>query len=121
MSHISILRPSRRNTWPLFFGLILLFSAVYRISFQHTEPVRHEQLEMKKSRSRNESHANQKARDRAEEEFEKSKEAFDELDKTVNKTQEQNKLLNKLRKKVEHWRKKKGWKGEHHSQKHKGN
>lgn len=78
-------------------------------------------MEMKKSRGRNESHANRKARDRAEEEFEKAKEAFDKLDKTVNKTKDQNKLLGKLRKKVEHWRKKKDWKGEHHSQKHKGN
>lgn len=122
MSYISTLRPMRRNTWPLVFGLMLLFSTAYWFSFrQMAPPVGPDRLEMKKTRGRNESHANQNAQSKAEEEFEKAKEAFDKLDKTPNKTKEQNKLLNKLRKKVEHWRKKKDWKGEHHSQKHKGN
>lgn len=121
MSHTAILLPARRNRWPLFACLFVLFSAVYWLSYQQTEHNPYERMEMKKSRGRNESHANQKARDKAQEEFRKAKEEFDKLEKKTNKTKEDKELLNKLDKKVEHWRKKKDWKGEHHAQKHKGN
>ena len=78
-------------------------------------------MEMKKSPGRNESHANQKARERAEEEYQKAKDALGKMEEKIQKTKEDNKMLEKLRDKVKHWKKKKDWKGENHSQKNKGN
>lgn len=120
MSYTTTLRPVRRNPWPLFLGLMLLFSAVYLLSYRQMEQGRRERMEMKKSRGRNESHANQKAREKAAEEHRKAKEELDQLEEKINKSKEDVELRRKLRKKVEHWRKKKDWRGEHHSQKHKG-
>lgn len=100
---------------------MLLCSAVYLLSYRQVEQSRRERMEMKKSRGRNESHANQKAREKADEEYRKAKEALHGLEQKIQKTKEESKMLEKLRSKVKHWRKKKDWAGEHHSQKHKGN
>jgi hypothetical protein len=57
----------------------------------------------------------------AEEAYKKAKEAYDKLFQKAGKSKEDRALLDKLKKQAEHWRKKKDWSGEHHSQKHKGN
>lgn len=79
------------------------------------------QLKMEKASGRNEQHANQKARESAEQQLEKLKQAFDKLNAKTSKTKSDNATLQKLDKQLKHWRKKKDWKGENHSQKHKGN
>lgn len=73
------------------------------------------------SSGKNGKHVNQKAQKNAEEQYQKVKEAFDKLNKKPKKSREDNKQLEKLKNQVEHWRKKKDWGGENHSQKHKGN
>ena len=73
------------------------------------------------SSGKNGKHVNQNAQKNAEEQYQKAKEAFDNLNKKPKKTSADNKLQDKLKKQVEHWRKKKDWGGENHSQKHKGN
>lgn len=91
------------------------------LTYDYAQRTQKERVNMEKSSGRNEKHSNPKARSKAEEQYRKAKEEFDQLDKKPKKTKEDNKLLDKLRKKVEHWCKKKDWGGEHHSQKHKGN
>ena len=121
MSYTSTLRPAGRSPWSLFFALILLLGIVCWFSFEHTQQNHPGRMEMKKSPGKNESHANQKARDRASEDYQKIKEELGKLDGKPNKSKEDVELRKKLRKKAEHWRKKKDWNGENHSQKHKGN
>ena len=75
---------------------------------------------MESGGGKNAPHANQNANKAAEEAYNKAKEAYDQLFKKPNKTSEDKTLLDKLKKQVEHWRKKKDWNGENHSQKSKG-
>lgn len=91
------------------------------LTYDYVRQTQKDRVNMEKSSGRNGKHSNPKARKSAEEQYRKAKEEFDQLDKKPKKTKEENKLLDKLRKKVEHWRKKKDWGGESHSQKHKGN
>lgn len=75
---------------------------------------------MEKSSGRNDKHSNPKARQSAEEQYQKAKDAWQQLKSKANKSPEDKKLQQQLEKQVKHLEKKKGWKGENHSQKHKG-
>lgn len=85
--------------------------------FSSQQPSRFK-LEM--SSGKNGKHVGQGAKETAEAEYQKAKEAFDTLNKKPKKSRADNDLLEKLKKQVQHWRKKKDWSGENHSQKHKG-
>lgn len=74
-------------------------------------------LKMEKGGGKNANHANQKARESAEQEYQKVKQEYEALDKKRMKTPDDKKLLDKLEKQMKHWKKKKDWGGEHHSQK----
>lgn len=76
---------------------------------------------MDKSNGRNEPHVNQKARDKAQQEYEKVREEFQQWNRKPNKTPDDKKFIEKLRKQLERLRKKKDFTGENHSQKNKGN
>lgn len=76
---------------------------------------------MEKSSGRNDKHSNPKARQSAEEQYQKAKDAWQQLKSKANKSREDKQLQQQLEKQVKHLEKKKGWKGENHSQKHKGN
>lgn len=78
-------------------------------------------MELEKSGGRNEPHANQKAREKAQQEYEKAREEYQEWNRKPNKTPDDKKFIEKLRKQLERFRKKKDFNGENHSQKHKGN
>lgn len=78
-------------------------------------------IRMDKSSGRNDPHANQKARDKAQQEYEKVREEFQNWNRKPNKTPDDKKFIEKLRKQLERFRKKKDFNGENHSQKHKGN
>ncbi len=97
----------------LFFCLCLGFWIHSEVAFP--------ELKMEKSSGKNEKHANQKVREIAEEAYQKAKQAFEQLLKKPNKTPDDKKLLKKLQREIAHWRKKKDWTGENHSQKNKGN
>lgn len=88
MSHTSTLRPVGRSLRPLLFVLILLPGAAYWLSFQHTEQPLRDRIEMKKSGGKNESHANQRARDQASEKYQKIKEELGKLEEKPNKSKE---------------------------------
>ena len=75
---------------------------------------------MEKSSGRNGKHANQDAKSSADNQFEKISEEYEKLKIKPGKTKEDIALLKKLKKQVKHWRNKKDWTGEHHSQKSKG-
>lgn len=111
----------RKNTfWPILIlaiGVAVFFSFY---NYQITERPQENLLKMEKGGGKNAPHANQKARKAAEEAYDKAKKAYDELFKKPDKTPEEKATLDKLKKQVEHWRKKKDWKGENHSQKNKG-
>ncbi len=102
----------------LVFALLLSGYFTYQWSRQAQQHLRQN---IENSAGRNGQHANQAVRQKAEEMYQKAKEAFDKLNQKPKKTKADNKLLEKLKKQVEHWRKKKDWKGENHSQTHKGN
>lgn len=106
----------------LIIGILILCSVAY-LGIQYLmpplppEPLRMEQ----KSSGKNGKHANPDVQKSAETQYEKAKAAYDELLSKANKTKEDVKELEKLKKVLKHWRKKKDWKGENHSQKSKGN
>lgn len=108
--------------------LLLLFSLVIGSTFTAsyyytTRPPDAEtgRIRMDKSSGRNEPHVNQKARDKANQEYEKIREEFQNWNRKPNKTPDDKKFIEKLRKQLERLRKKKDFTGENHSQKHKGN
>lgn len=78
-------------------------------------------IRMDKSSGRNDPHANQKAREKAQQEYEKIRDEFQNWNRKPNKTPDDKKFIEKLRKQLERFRKKKDFNGENHSQKHKGN
>lgn len=123
MLHISLpseSKPPKTTYWPIFmlaFGIVA-FSSVYH--YRATGQLRENLLRMEGGGGKNAPHANQNAKKAAEEAYNKAKEAYDQLFKKPNKTPEEKTLLDKLKKQVEHWRKKKDWNGENHSQKGKG-
>lgn len=110
-------RPSRLPWLVAGMALVLALLAWQHLAHQSAD----HSLKMEKSSGRNEAHANQKARESAERQLEKLKQAFDKLNSKASKTKSDNATLQKLDKQLKHWRKKKNWKGENHSQKHKGN
>ena len=118
---IQVARPLRRLSglpW-LVAGMALLLAL---LAWQHLAHQRADhQLKMEKASGRNGKHANEKAREAAERQLEKLKQGFDKLNAKTSKTKSDNAALQKLDKQLKHWRKKKDWKGENHSRKHKGN
>ncbi|HOY04169.1 MAG TPA: hypothetical protein PLO67_02140 [Saprospiraceae bacterium] len=103
------------------FVSFILFSIGYWL-YHTVMPVYPEQLKMEqKSSGKNGKHANPDAQQSAEAQYERTKSAHDELLSKPNKTKEDVKELHKLKNALKHWRKKKDWKGENHSQKSKGN
>ncbi|MFZ4633269.1 MAG: hypothetical protein ACOYNO_03575 [Saprospiraceae bacterium] len=84
-------------------------------------PPAQDRVNMEKSSGRNGKHANRKARESAEEQYNKVKEAWQQIKSKPRKSSEDKKLQQELERQVKHWERKKGWKGENHSQKNKGN
>ncbi|MBK6930738.1 MAG: hypothetical protein IPH12_07615 [Saprospirales bacterium] len=122
MADFIISEPAKRHItpiWPLFaavaLSLLCLFSYDY---LRQSQPNR---VKMEKSSGKNGKHSNPKARQSAEKEYQKAKEAWQKLKAKTNKSAKDKKLQQELEKRVKHLEKKKTWKGEQHSQKHKGN
>lgn len=112
--------PVARWVLILTIGIASTFAALsyYQMQRNDTETGR---MRMDKNSGRNEPHANQKARDKAQQEYEKIREEFQNWNRKPNKTPDDKKFIEKLRKQLERFRKKKDFGGENHSQKHKGN
>lgn len=89
------------------------------LTYNQLQQTKRDRVNMEKSSGRHGKHSNPDARSSAEQQYDKAKQEFDQLFSKTNKTKEDVKALKKLKKQLEHWRKKKDWKGEHHSQKHK--
>ncbi len=107
---------------PIIVVLALIFGSVGYFTYHFFQPLPQNLLKSEeKTTGKNGKHANPDAKNKAEEAYQKVKEAFETLNKKPKKTKADNKLLEKLKKQVEHWRKKKDWNGENHSQKSKGN
>jgi RHS repeat-associated protein len=70
---------------------------------------------------KNAKHANQKAKDSAEQKYQEAKAKFEELDSKTNKTPEEKKAVDNAKKQMDHWRNKRDFSGENHSQNAKGN
>lgn len=105
----------------LLLPLSLALSLLFYFSYSPLQQTTTDRVNMEKSSGRNGKHANPKARQSAEEQYQKAKDAWQQLKSKVNKSAGDKKLQQELEKQVKHWEKKKGWNGEHHSQKHKGN
>ncbi len=111
---------------PNFARKLLIVSALASVllliysTFNISSGINPHRLEIE-SPGKNEPHTNEAAREKAEQAWKKAKEAFEQLARKANKTKEEKKRLDQLKKQVEHWRKKKDWKGENHSQTKKGN
>lgn len=115
-----IRRPVSGNPlWLLWIAVLL--SLMFLLSYDYVQQTNRNQVNMEKSSGRNGKHANPKARQSAENEYRKAKDAWQKLKAKTNKSAEDKKLQQELEKRVKHLEKKKSWKGEHHSQKHKGN
>lgn len=115
-----IRRPVSGNPlWLLWIAVLL--SLVFSLSYDYVQQTNRNQVNMEKSSGRNGKHANPKARQSAEEQYQKAKDAWQQLKVKPNKSPADKQLQQQLEKQVKHLEKKKGWKGEHHSQKHKGN
>ena len=110
---------SSRHLLPLFFvsALILLCYLTYN----YTQQTQNSRVNMEKSSGRNGKHSNPKARQSAEEQYQKVRDEWQQLKAKANKSPEDKQLQQQLEKQVKHLEKKKNWKGEHHSQKSKGN
>ncbi len=89
-------------------------------TYDYLQRASRDRVNMEKSSGRNGKHSNADARKSAEEQFEKVKQEYDQLFSKTQKSKGDVQALNKLKKQLEHWRKKKHWKGEQHSQKNKG-
>jgi len=102
-----------------FLAVILLLYSVhaYQSWQQHREQ---NKVEMKSS-GRSGKHANPKAKQSANEKYQEAKTELEKLNAKVNKTPEEKAALERWRTQMKHWKKKKDWGGEQHSQKHKGN
>lgn len=77
-------------------------------------------LKIEKTTGKNAKHANQKAKERAEQEYQKVNEELVKLRAKTPKTKEDVKQVDKLERLKKHWQRKKDWPSEHHSQKVKG-
>ena len=104
----------------LVMVLAVLLGLWYYQTYSQVEHMRKDRIQMEKSLGKNGKHANADARKSAEEQFEKVKQEYDQLFSKTKKSNKDIQTLDKMKKQVEHWRKKKNWTGEQHSQKHKG-
>lgn len=121
-THHTPSKASSPTLWVLIIGMIC--ALFYAITVHYTAPLNIStdfQLKMEKKSGRNEPHANQKARERAQQKYEEAKREFEYWDKKPKKTPDEKKLAQKFRRLMEHFRKKKDFTGENHSQKSKGN
>ena len=108
-----------RSTLPLLLALLL--SLLCFATYNHFQQRPKGRLNMEKSSGRNGKHANEKARESADDQYQQAREAWQRMKAKPNKSAEDKQLQQQLEKQVKHLEKKKNWKGEHHSQKHKGN
>lgn len=117
LSHV----PGRQTNHflPLFLSAALLLLGLAGWNYFQQQS-KDNTLRMEKSSGRNDKHSNQRARESAEKEYEKAKAEYEKLKSKPDKSKEDAQLRDKLKKTMEHWRKKKDWKGENHSQKPKG-
>lgn len=99
------------------FFLVVIGYVFYEI----TPPIQRDRLQMEKSSGKNGKHSNPKARQSAEDQYQKAKDAWQQIKSKPNKTSQDKQLMQQLEKQVKRLEKKKNWKGENHSQKHKGN
>lgn len=98
-----------------------LLSLLCYVAYDYAQHTQKSRVNMEKSSGRNGKYSNPKARQSAEEQYQKAKEAWQQLKAKTNKSPEDKQLQQQLEKQVKHLEKKKNWKGEHHSQKSKGN
>ena len=104
----------------LLLVITALLGLLCYLTYNYGQQMQRDRANMEKSAGRNGKHSNLDARKSAEEQFEKIKQEYDQLFSKTKKSKEDVKGLNKLKKQLEHWRTKKHWKGEQHSQKYKG-
>ncbi len=104
---------------------ILLFtctSFLYGVYLYQSWQNKSDQIKVEmKSSGKSGKHANPKAKQSADEKYQEAKAEFEKLNSKVKKSQEEKVTLEKWRTQMKHWKKKKDWGGEQHSQKHKGN
>jgi len=103
--------------WLFFAGVLTLYTAYW---YHASQQSRGNKVEMKSS-GRSGKHANPKTKQSASEKYEEAKAEFEKLSSKPGKTPEDKSMLEKLRDQMKHWKKKKDWSGEQHSQKNKGN
>ncbi len=120
MSMMSI-ESTRQNSIFLLVFVFLICSVVVVTSPMYFAQNNGDQTEHSKTSGKNGKHANVKARNVAKEKYDQVKRDYDELLKKPNKTKADKRQLEKLSKQLKHWKKKKDFKGENHSQKPKGN
>ncbi len=114
---------SRSLSWKYLIGIFFVGSLVFYTAYWHEasqQATNENKVEMKSS-GRNGQHANPKTKQSATEKYEEAKAEFEKLNAKPSKTPEDKTSLEKLRDQMKHWKKKKDWGGEHHSQKSKGN
>lgn len=107
-----------KNIFLFFLAAILLFYCIHATQTwqQHRDQ---NKVEMKSS-GKSGKHANPKAKQSANEKYREAKAEFEKLHTKGNKTPDEKVALEKWRTQMKHWKKKKDWSGEQHSQKHKG-
>lgn len=104
--------------WLILILVAIVLGTFFPIFYERTIPrERDNLLKMEKGGGKNANHANPKAKQSAEQEYQKIRQEYEALDKKRMKTPDDKKLLDKLEKQMKHWKKKKDWSGEHHSQK----
>ena len=104
----------------LFLVIAALLSLLCYQTYEYTQRTQKDRLNMEKSSGRNGKHSNVDARESAEEQYQKVREEWLKVKSKAQKSPE-DRLQQQLEKQVKHLEKKKNWKGENHSQKHKGN
>lgn len=124
--HATAYSNPHKTTFPAYgwLALVVASTLIYAITAHYTAPLNiptDYRLKMEKKSGRNDPHANQKARESAQQKYEEAKREFEYWDQKPKKTPDEKKLVQKFRKLMEHFRKKKDFTGENHSQKSKGN
>ena len=105
----------------LILSIVALLGLWYYQMYGQVQHTKRDQLQMEKSSWKNGKHANSKSKSEAEQQYQKVQEELKSLESMPGKTAEQAKRVKELKGLKKHWRGKKDWGGEHHSQKHKGN
>lgn len=113
---------TKANSFPFLPVLLVLFLLSSLTYFAQNPLWNNDRLKIEeKSGGRNDKHANPDAQASAEQKYEEARAAWQKLKSKPNKTPAEKQLQQQLEKQVKHWKKKKDWGGENHSQKHKGN